>query len=234
MGAFCEITNILRPKAVIPAAGSYVMGGRIAHYSEFLHQATPHDLATMWEAKGNADTQLRQLITGDTLHVGTGEITADPNNEYRHFTEAQRTAYALTLKDKVLPQDEVHIPQSFGIPWPRLLAKARRNQWQMQQRLDLRPEIDVDIEIQGTQAVSLGQEQTLIFRFSLDSPELRQTASDGTRSLISFRVDASILLMVLMNAAVWNNLEVAALVECKREPDRHDPTVHSLMSFFTL
>ena len=36
------------------------------------------------------------------------------------------------------------------------------------------------------------------------------------------------------NPAIWNNIEAACLVECSREPDRHDPTVHSLMSYFTL
>jgi UDP-MurNAc hydroxylase len=232
--AFCEIANILKPQKVIPAAGSYVMGGRIANYSQFLHQGTPGDLAAVWEAKGNPSTQLCVLSTGDVLDASTGDIAPGDDNGYRHFTEGERTAYALTLKDNVLPQDDVHIPQDFALPWQRLLAKARRNQWFMQQRLNMYPEIDVAIELQGSMGVGLGTNENLVFRYSLDSPELRLVESEESRAVIRFRIDASILLMVLLSAAIWNNVEIAALVECERTPDRHDPTVHSLMSFFTL
>ncbi|HIA03584.1 MAG TPA: MBL fold metallo-hydrolase [Myxococcales bacterium] len=126
--AFCEITNILKPTQVIPAAGSYVMGGRIAHYSEFLHQATPDDLAAAWESKGNPSTHLCMLTTGDVLEVASGDITQGDDNGYRRFSEEERTAYALSLKDQSLPQDEIYLPPDFKLPWPRLLAKARRNQ----------------------------------------------------------------------------------------------------------
>jgi hypothetical protein len=40
--------------------------------------------------------------------------------------------------------------------------------------------------------------------------------------------------MVLVGAAVWNNVEIGALVRVARSPDEYNPTVHSLMSYFTL
>jgi hypothetical protein len=42
------------------------------------------------------------------------------------------------------------------------------------------------------------------------------------------------MLMVLLGAAIWNNVEIGALVECERVPNVYDPTIHSLMSHFIL
>lgn len=40
--------------------------------------------------------------------------------------------------------------------------------------------------------------------------------------------------MRAVGAAIWNNVEIGALVEVDRDPDVYDPTAHSLMSYFTL
>jgi hypothetical protein len=83
--------------------------------------------------------------------------------------------------------------------------------------------------------VSVGREETLTFTWALDTPDLDAPSGprDG-RPFVRFTIDASSLLMQLTSAAIWNNLEGAALIQCERAPDEHDPTLHSLMSFFTL
>ena len=57
---------------------------------------------------------------------------------------------------------------------------------------------------------------------------------NGGRPWIAFHIDIQLFAMVLLSAAVWNNVEIGALVEIEREPDKYDPTVHALMSFFVL
>ena len=57
---------------------------------------------------------------------------------------------------------------------------------------------------------------------------------NGGRPWIAFHIDIQLLAMVLLSAAVWNNVEIGALVEIESEPDEYDPTVHALMSFFVL
>jgi len=231
---FCDITSILQPDHVIPAAGSYVMGGRIAEYSQHLHGATPKELADVWKVHGCSSTQLCVMSTGDVLDTVAGKITPNNDSSYRDFSEADRTAYALTLQDRTLPQDELVIPDGFPLPWKRLMEKARRNQWTMQERLGLHPEVDVEIKILETAGVKLSEDDAFIYRYSLDTPKANPKACLNGRPNVRFQLDASMALMVLLNAAVWNNVEIAALVECERTPDVHNPTVHSLMSFFTL
>lgn len=232
-----QLAEAIRARWVIPAAGSYVMGGRIAGYSRYLHQATPAELLARWTGCKPGGSELCVLCAGDVLDATAGSVERSATARFRDFTEADRTAYALSLEDRPLPQDRVAIPGAFALPWPRLLRKARSTQWAMQEKLSLYPAVDIELRIRATPEVSTGADDPLIFPFSLDGepPEAEGTANARSeRARVRFHVDASILLMTLLGGAVWNNLEIGALVECERSPDVHDPTVHSLMSYFHL
>ena len=98
------------------------------------------------------------------------------------------------------------------------------------------PPVDIDLIVAPGVGVPTPRGEPYRFAFSLDRAETGrgpETSGDG-RMLVQFRVDASILLMGLLGAAIWNNIEVGALVECRREPDEFDPGVHSLISYFYL
>ena len=43
-----------------------------------------------------------------------------------------------------------------------------------------------------------------------------------------------LFLMVLLGAANWNNVEIASLLTCEREPDTQDPSIHNLMNWFRI
>src|SRR5262249_40592749 len=74
----CDVATSLKSRFVVPAAGSYVMGSRIAQYSEYLHQATPAEIAAAWNSHDLKDSQLKQLSTGDVIDCNTGEVTPSP------------------------------------------------------------------------------------------------------------------------------------------------------------
>ena len=230
---FIEVSGNIGATWTIPAAGAYVMGGRIAAYSEYLHQATPSEIAAAWSnAKRSADA-LCVMMTADVLDTSTKHVTLATEAPFRKFTAADRATYALTLHSRELPHDKVVIPPEFRIPWARLLPKARRNLWSMQTRLGATPAVDVELHI-GASA-GLPTTAPMVFAFALDAEWPYPTVKrDPARATVAFYVDASLLLMALIGTANWNNIEVAALVDFERIPEKHDPTVHSLMSFFTL
>jgi len=224
---FLEVVAAVGPKFAIPAAGSYVMGGRLAPWTRWLHQATPEQIAEAWNEAPPPGSALRLLAPGDTLDSSTGEVDRS-HSELRDFTPEARLAYAMTLADRPLAQDEVHIPPGFEIPWPRILMTARSNLWRVQCKLELFPLVDVELRIRSTPGVGAN---ISTFTFSLNAAEAQPPAE---RAHIAFTVDASLLLMILVGAAVWNNAEIGALIEVERTPDVYDPTIHSLMSYFTL
>lgn len=232
LGHFVQLAAALDATWTVPAAGSYVMGGRISSYSRYLHQATPGEIATAWAAAGRDPAALCVMMPGDTIDTTTRTVTRVPDAAFRDFTAAQRAEYAHTLAGRALPQDEIRIPRAFRVPWPRLLAKARRNLWQMQTRMKLTPAVDVELHVAAVSG--LPSTQPLVFAFALDAEAPSGGARAPDRPVVAFHLDASLLLMVLVGAANWNNVEIAALVEFERTPERYEPTVHSLMSFFTL
>jgi UDP-MurNAc hydroxylase len=233
-----EIARVLQPRWIIPAAGSYVMGGRIAHYSKYLHQATPAQLKAHWHKSGGDPEQLKLLTPGDALEVAKGQVALHGEREYDDFTESSRLSYALRLADRPLPQDGVRVPPEFALPWRRLFEKARRNLWASQQRLSLFPQADMEIRLRATGACPVLDEGADLFRFALDRetpyPAGAAPEESADRSFMRFTVDSSLMLMLLLGGAIWNNVEIAGLVECERRPDEYQPTLHSLMSFFIL
>jgi UDP-MurNAc hydroxylase len=224
---FVDLATIIRSRFVIPAAGSYVMGGRLAPYNRWLHQATPGQLRSAWEERPPADSRLTLLGPGDSLDTDSGDITRAASAR-AEFTPDQRMAYGLTLSDRALAQDTVQVPTEFRLPWPRLLSRARANQWRAQVQREIFPHTSVEIHVRPSPGVP-GKEFT--YKFFLDE---EQGSEGGDRARVVFTIDASLLLMILLGAAIWNNVEIGALVEVDRSPDDYDPTVHSLMSFFTL
>ena len=98
--------------------------------------------------------------------------------------------------------------------------------------MKLTPAVDVELHVAAVSG--LPSTQPLVFAFALDAEAPSGGARAPDRPVVAFHLDASLLLMVLVGAANWNNVEIAALVEFERTPERYEPTVHSLMSFFTL
>ena len=224
---FMDLATIIRAHFVIPAAGSYVMGGRLAPCNRWLHQATPAQLRGAWEERPVPDSKLCLLGPGDSVDTADGEVSRRSANP-AEFSQDDRLVYGLSLSDRALAQDSVQVPPEFRLPWPRLLGRARANQWRAQVQREIFPHTIVEIHIRPSAGVS-GKEFT--YRFALDQEE---GGGDGDGARVTFTIDASLLLMILVGAAIWNNVEIGALVEVDRSPDVYDPTVHSLMSFFSL
>jgi UDP-MurNAc hydroxylase len=227
---FLDVGEVLHPKYIIPAAGSYVMGGRLSEYNSYLHQATPEQVKKCWSDHSTVDSQLFFLQEGDILDTCMDTLQLNTNAPLRNFTESDRDDYGKTLAHSKLDHERVFIPDSFEVPWPRLLAKCRRNLWWKQQQINVFPEVDVSIKL-------LDKDLTVhLFNFALDTDLLSQKVTDSSleRYQISFEIDWRLMMMVVLGATIWNNLEIGALISVRRTPDLYHPTVHSLMSYFVL
>ena len=228
---FCSVAGTLRPKVAVPVAGSHVTGGRLAKYCEYLHQATPAEVEARWRVKGPPGVQLHHLATGDIIECKTGDVQENPKAPFRRYTHADRLSYAMALGSRPLAFERIAIPEDFEIPWTRLLDRARGSLWRHQQRLNLFPAVDLELVIrrQGSGGSMRGDDLKYSFAFDREVG-----VAIGNRAYIRFYIDSRLLLMLLVGAANWNNAEVSSQIECERDPDRHEPTLHSLMSFFML
>ncbi len=233
---FISVSQVLGSQYIVPAAGSYVLGGNVAHHSIYLHQATPKQLRDCWESN-KMDTTLCFLSEGDILDTATGEINQNEAALFRDFTEDARYNYAMTLADELLPHEKIVIPAVFEIPWQRLLRKARNNLWQIQKQLDLFPQVDIQLHLTNCSTIGGKSNVTESFFFAFDQEiayDVNKYQRPQERSYISFSIDANLMMIILLNAALWGQAEASAFVLAKRYPDEYNPTIHSLMNLFTL
>jgi UDP-MurNAc hydroxylase len=229
LSKFCELSEIFAPKWAVPAAGSFVIGGKAASVSEFGHQPTPSEVERYWCANYNGDSGLCVMRTGDVLDMDTDERINAIATDFHEFTHDDRVKYALSTRDFASPFDEIHFPSEFRIPWRRLSNLARRNLWEAQQTLNTSLDIDVIFEILPSSSLLLGNDNAFEFVFSLNS---EKTGERANSDFIKFKMEATIYFSILMGSVVWGNIEY--LVEMDREPDVFNPTVHTLMAFFRL
>jgi UDP-MurNAc hydroxylase len=230
---FLDVAEVLNPRYVIPAAGSYVMGGSLARHNRYLHQATPQQVADFWVENTTISSKVFFLQEGDILDTETEAVLVNAKALLRDFTEADREQYGWTLVNRALDHEQILIPNSFEMPWPRILGKCRRNLWFQQQRLKVLPPVDVTLNLLEK------NESVHIFKFSLDcesglAPPQDTSNGESERYQIAFNVDSRLMMMVVLGATIWNNLEIGALMTVHRKPDRYHPTAHSLMSYFVL
>jgi UDP-MurNAc hydroxylase len=232
---FLEVGEVLQPKYIVPAAGSYVMGGKLFEYNTYLHQATPDRVRQYWQENSTFDSQLFFMQEGDLIDTSSpeGVFKLNPNAPLRDFTEVDRNEYGKTLKDFQLDHERILIPDSFEIPWTRIFTKCRRNLWFRQKQLNIFPEVDISIRLKEKEIIIHS------FDFALDLESDRDSVEESVdnseeRYQISFDIDWQLMMMVVLGATIWNNLEIGALLSVRRSPDRYHPTVHSLMSYFIL
>jgi UDP-MurNAc hydroxylase len=227
---FLGVAEILKPQYLIPAAGSYVMGGELTEYNRYLHQSTPAQVQDFWQEHAKVESEVFFLQEGDTLDTKMGSVQINPAAPLRNFSETDRERYGATLATAKLDHESIVIPDSFEVPWGRLLFKARRNLWFKQQQINVLPPTDIELRLTDGQAL------VCTFSFSLDRelPHKQPFEPVPDRHHIIFTIDAKLMMMNLLSATIWNNLEIGALIEVHRTPDVYDPTAHSLMSYFVL
>lgn len=234
---FAKIVQTLKSKYIIPAAGSYVLGGKQADYTKYLHQPTPQQMKEFCQDAGLESSKMCWLYQGDVLDTNTGIVEENRDAIFRDFTEEERYNYAFTLKDKLLDHEKIVIPKSFTIPWDKLMIKARNNLWKMQQKLNIFPQYDIELHLKNNQSVDTKIDITQSFFFALDleNPyQINDYNRSRQRKFLAFDIDSSLMAMVFLHGTIWNNVEIAPLIEVERYPDEYNPTIHELMSFFTL
>ncbi len=102
-----------------------------------------------------------------------------------------------------------------------MLVAARANLWRAQERLGVKP--DLEVIINDDFAISFadgGYRQNVSGFFPLHEPYLKCS------------MPPDLLRRILTRETHWNNAEVAFDIMFDRRPNTYMPDVHTLMSFF--
>jgi len=225
---FRELTRALKPKRVIPAGGEYVLGGPAAALSRFLPQPLGAELAAELAAVGLGDA-LAKLYPGDALDSATLTVTADPEAQFRDFTDADRAAYALTLADRSPSYTQLQLPGDLAFDWGRALKKCAANYAARRARMGFAPAMDVYLDVAAPDGG-----RRFRFRFALDGAEAGFCEAEGERARLTYRLDERLLLALVTGLVSWNAMEASALIGVARQPDVYTHDLHRSMVHFTL
>ena len=234
---FVQLSKAIGALRVVPAAGSFVHGGKGASYASFQPQPTPSQIASHWKDHGMDMLQLCLLSTGDRVNLGDFSVSIESLTLEldRNYTEEDRTRYAQSLAEFPCDLDLIHWPDKLRIPWKRLITKARANMWDYQQKSACKPEVDVYLVVSSSSQVPLPLGADMRIKISMDEEQIDLIGSipnNKGRQYVEHFLSSQVLIALILGTTYWNVAEYH--MQQYRNPDKFDPTVRSLLAFFKL
>ncbi len=217
----CKITEILQPQWVMPAAGSFLLGGK--HHTKNTTLGTcSRDTAVERLTHTLPQQATLAMNEGQTLAVATGELLPAT---YTPVPWHQRLNYASqNLAQKPYPYEQNDTQEALAFIQANL-PQCRQNLWRYQQRFSLTPAINVYLHT-GNIGVHIPMDSNQI------SPH---TANDAmAEPYLQCQLDPRLLARIMQRQAHWNNAEIGCHIHFWRAPDVYHPDLHVLLSFLHL
>lgn len=234
---FVELAKAIGAFRVIPAAGSFVHGGKGASYASFQPQPTPSQIASHWKEQGMDMRRLCLLSTGDSVNLGDFSVSMESltSGPDRDYTEEDRSRYAQSLSEFPCDLDFIRWPDKLKIPWRSLIARARANMWNYQQKSACKPAVDIYLVVASSLQMPLPHGADIRIKIAMDEEQIILMGSDlndESRPYVEHFLSSQILIALLLGTTYWNVAEYH--MQLYRNPDKFDPTVRSLLAFFKL
>jgi len=203
-----DVIRAFAPRAVLPFAGSYVLGGRLAPKNEYLGTTSWDEPAERW---GAAESDVITLVMqeGQSLELGTLSL----DSEYEPIDPAARDAYIQSISGAPYDYDEE--PPAEPAEIIDLLHEATGAMARRMDALAFPPlEWNVYIEVERT-LVRVLPDFALVEQ--ADDPQLRCS------------LDLRLLRRILLRQSHWNNAEIGAHIEMFRQPNTFLPDLHTAL-----
>ena len=204
----CEIIPILEPYAVLPFAGSYVIGGKNYYKNEYLGTTTWDECSDYLKKNLKFNSKIVTLREKQTFDIKTKKQL----EKYERLNKNEMKSYINSLKTIVYDYENDELPDMSKIL--KDIKIASKNMIEKIKRFDVKLQTNVYIEINNEYIQVL-------------------EGSDENQKLYC-QLDLKLLRRILDKKAHWNNAEIGAHINIKRYPNKMVPDVHTCMSFFHL
>jgi UDP-MurNAc hydroxylase len=210
----------LAPRLVIPAAGSYVLAGRLAGLDELRSAPELSDAVTYFAEKtSEIGSAFRLLNEGLSLDVVSGETSADylaPSvRERRKYRDEYLSRRALDYEDDKAPGDG-DIERMLTSAFNRF--KAKRASW--------------DVKSSTTILIAFGSSTRACLDMASDT--LSFTDKRVVEApLLEIGVDRRLLGRLLSGPqwAHWDNAEIGSHLTFRRSPDLYERSLYQLIHY---
>ena len=205
LAANCEI---LMPKAVLPFAGAYAIGGRLAYKNQYLGTTTWDECAEYLE-KHLTNTKVICLRENDIVNLED----LSTNKPYQPLDPKEL--------DNYIKQNLSHVKYDYEmdeeVNYNDLISDIKVAKTKMAERckkVSLTPDMQVNLEV-DTKLINICQ----------------PIKSNGT---LNCSLDPRLLRRILDRKAHWNNAEIGCHIEFYREPNYYSPDIHTMLQFLHL
>lgn len=204
----CKIIPLLKPKTVLPFAGSYVIGGKNYIKNNYLGTTTWDQCADYLKKKLGTKANIICLRENQTFDI----LNQKSLHKYQRLSKDHMKKYIQEIKNHKYDYELDEMPnieklkKDIGIATDKLLERSKKY------GIDF--ESNLLIEIDGKKITVLN-------------------GKDKKRELIC-KMDNRLLRRILDRKSHWNNAEIGTHITFKRSFNKMDPDVHRIMSFFHL
>lgn len=198
--------DALKPSAILPFAGAYVIGGKHWEKNQYLGTTTWDDCAK--RIRDASDHHVITMREGDELNLKT--LTLD--NPYVPIDLVEQQAYIKNTLSQISYPYENDLEPSFEALEEAMMESVKcLRERAKRYGIAVKSRIRIGIDGESFWLVNGGDPE---FGVSLD-----------------FVIDPKLLHRVLMRRAHWNNAEIGCHIQIWRSPNIYEPDAHTLMQF---
>lgn len=209
-----NIIEVMKPKYILPFAGSYVLGGDLHYKNKYLGTITWDECAKWLNSKNIEPTKVILLRENDTLNIEDG--IADKKYEPINLEEMKRYIEEDLSKIKYPHQLEA-LPDK-----TQLVADIEKAAKAMKERMER-------FGITSTFSIVLDVFSE-IYQIYPTFKGLRIDEEVGDKLIC--KLDERLLRNILDRKSHWNNAEIGAHISFNRTPNKYDPDLHTGLQFF--
>jgi UDP-MurNAc hydroxylase len=209
-----KIIDAMRPKFILPFAGSYVLGGDMHFKNRYLGTATWDEFGAWLTASQIEPTKVVLLREADTLDIETGaaDKVYEPIDvsEMKRYIEEELSHIRYPYQLEAMPDEH------------RLVEDVKKAAGGMQDRM-----ARFGISSSFSVVLKVYAERYVIY------PEFRcLSGRDDTGDTLECSLDERLLRNILDKKSHWNNAEIGAHISMNRSPNRYEPDLHTALQFF--
>ena len=200
----CKVIPLLEPKTVLPFAGAYIIGGKNYFKNEYLGTTTWDECADYLKKNLNSKTNVICLRENQTFDI-SNQVSLE---NYERIDLSDMKKYIQIIKNHKYDYEYDEMPDIKKLKDDIKLSKEKLKKF--------------DVYIKSNVFIDLDGEKINILN-----------SKEENRELIC-SMDNRLLRRILDRKSHWNNAEIGTHITFKRMPNKMDPDVHSIMSFFHL
>tara|TARA_B100001057_G_C22795916_1_gene929616 strand:+ start:217 stop:1467 length:1251 start_codon:yes stop_codon:yes gene_type:complete len=204
----CKIIPILKPKAVLPFAGSYILGGKNYYKNEYLGTTTWDECADYLKENLNYNSKIITLRENQRFDL----LNQKQLEKYERINLLDMKKYIQFIKNNKYDYEKDNDPDELKLIQDLKLASEKMIERLKSFKVNLNTNVYIQVKENSIQVLR---------------------GDDKDRKLFC-NMDNKLLRRILDRKAHWNNAEVGAHITFKRYPNKMEPDTHLLMSFFHL